>query len=125
MRINPLGDEALFFRELGADGDGIVWIDGAGFFFDGMDDTFLVDNKRSALCPVIFFFLDVVHFQNTVLLEDFAIHVAKQREGDTDFLRKSVIGGGTIDANSKDYCLRCFELGPISLIGLKVFLSTF
>jgi hypothetical protein len=102
MRVNPVGRAVLFFWQFGANGDGIVWIDGAGLFFDGLDDTFLVDNKRSALRPIIFFFLDVVHFQNTVLLEDFAIHVAKQRERDTDFLRKSVVGGGTIDANSKD-----------------------
>ena len=102
MRVNSRANEALLFRKLRANGDGIVWIDGAGLFFDGLDDAFLVDNKRSALRPIIFFFLDVVHFQNTVFLEDFAIHVAKQRERDTDFLRKSVVGGGTIDANSQD-----------------------
>src|SRR5712664_376308 len=125
MRINPLGSETLFFRELGANGDRIVWIDGAGLFFDGLDDTFLVDNKSSALRPIIFFFLDVVHFQNTVLFQHFAIHVAKQGEGDPNFLRESVVGGGTIDANSKDDRVRCFELGHISLIGLKFFRSTF
>src|ERR1700738_626322 len=111
MRINPLDSEALFFRELSANGGGTVSLDGACLFLDGLDDTFLVDNKSGALGPIIFFFLDVVHFQNTVLFQHFAVHVAKQWEGDPNFLRESVVGGGTVDANPKDDCVRSLEFG--------------
>jgi hypothetical protein len=35
------------------------------------------------------------------------------------------IGGGTVDADSEDDGVACFEFGQISLIGLKFLRSTF
>jgi hypothetical protein len=46
------------------------------------------------------------------------IHVAEERKGDADLLGKGAIGGGTIDADSENYRVTCFELGQIRLIGL-------
>src|SRR6266852_1284411 len=124
MRMNSRPSEVLFFRKLRAHGDGIVWIDGAGLFFHRLDDAFFVDDESSALRPIIFFFLDVVHFEDAVLFQHFAVHVAEQRKGDSDFLRESVVGGGTVDADAENNGVGSFELGHISLIGLKFFRST-
>src|SRR3984893_687937 len=122
--MDPSCSEALFFRELGANGDGIVWIDGASLFLHRLDYASLIDHESSALRPIIFFFLYVVHFQDAGLLQHLAVHVAEERKRDADLLSKSVVGGGTVYANSEDDRIRCFELGHISLIGLKFFRST-
>jgi hypothetical protein len=58
------------------------------------------------------------------LFQDFAIHVAEQGKGDVDFLRESVVGCGTINADSKNDCVRGFQFGQINLIGLKFLGST-
>src|SRR6266446_3134632 len=125
MRMNSRTRGELFLRKFRAKSDGIVWIDGAGLFFHRLDHTFFVDDESGALRPIIFFFLDVVHFQDAVLFQHLAVHVAEQREGDADFLRESVVGGGTVNADAENDCIGSFELGHISLIGLKFFRSTF
>src|ERR1700687_84477 len=125
MRMNSRTRGELFFRKFRAKSDGIVWIDGAGLFFHRLNHAFFVDDEGGALRPIIFFFLDVVHFQDAVLFQHFAVHVAEQREGYADFLRESVVGGRTVDADAENDSVGSFELGHISLIGLKFFCSTF
>src|SRR6266436_1994185 len=105
MQMNSQTSEALFFRKFRAKSDGIVWINCAGLFFHRLDHAFFVDDEGGALRPIIFFLLDVVHLQDAVLFQHFAVHIAEQRKSDADFLRERVVGGGTVDADPENDCV--------------------
>jgi hypothetical protein len=115
---------ALFLGQLGANGDSIVWIDGALFFFNVLDDALFVDDEGGALGPLKFVTLNVVRLQDAILLQDFATHVAEQREGDADFLGEGFVSRRAVDTDSENYRVRSFEFGHISLICLKFLRST-
>jgi hypothetical protein len=110
----------------GAHGESRVGIDGAVAFFDKLDDALLVDNNVGAQSPLVGLVLDVVTFQDSVGLEHLAIHVAEEREGKADLLGERSIGGGTIQTNSENFCIRSVNLtgGDSSLDRLKLLRST-
>src|SRR5215468_1655372 len=94
LRAKSVSLYLRFIRQLGAHSNGIVRIDGASFFVNGLNDTLLIDNEGRALRPLIVFLFSVIGLENTVLRQHFAIHVAKQRKGHANFLRKRVVGRG-------------------------------
>jgi len=89
------------------------------------NDAIFVHDKRGALRPLVLIILDVVVFQDAVLLQDLAVHVAEKREGHADFFREGAVGGGAVYADSENYGVCRVQLGLISLIGLEFFRSTF
>src|ERR1700735_1977188 len=110
--------------QAGADGDGAVGVHGAVALLDVLDLPFFVDDDGGSLGPLKFSALHVVGLQDLVRGEDFFVHVAEEREGDANLLCESGVCGGTVDADTEDDCVTCFELGHISLIGLEFFGST-
>src|SRR5690348_6489521 len=96
--------------QIGADGDGSVGIDGAVAFFDVADDSLFIDDDVGALSPLEFLALNIVGSQDAVGGEHFVIHVTEKREFYVDLLSKSRVGGGTIDADSKDFRIRGVDL---------------
>jgi len=92
--------------------------------FHVLNFSFLVDDDRCALRPLIFSALHIVGLQNLVGRKHFFVHVAEEGKCDADLLCECSVGGGAVDADSEDDCITCFELGQISLIGLEFFRST-
>jgi len=115
---------AVLIFQAGANGDGGVGVDGAAALLDVLDFSFLIDDDRGALRPFVFFALHVVRLHDAVRDEDLFVHVAEERESYLDFFGEGGVGGGTVDADSEDNRITCFELGQISLIGLEFFRST-
>jgi hypothetical protein len=107
-----------------ADVQGVVGIHSAIVKFDVLDFPFFVDDDGGAPRPFEIVTLHVVFFQDAIIGEGLAIHVAEERHGDADLFGEGGVGGGTVDADTEDYCVAGFELGLISLIGLEFFRST-
>src|SRR2546426_112496 len=85
-----------FFVQGGADSEGRVGIDGAVAFVDQLDDALLVDDDVGAKGPLVGLVLNVVPFQDAVGLEHPAVHIAEERESDTDLFGEGGVGGGTV-----------------------------
>jgi hypothetical protein len=96
--------------QVGAHGDGSVGIDGAVTFFDVADDSLFIDDDVGALGPLEFLALNVIGSQDAVGGEHFVVHVTEKREFYVDLLGKSRVGGGAIDADSKDFRIRGVDL---------------
>ena len=110
----------------GAHREGSVRVYGAFIRFHELDDPLLVDDDVGAHSPLIGFIVHVVAFENAVTSEHLAVHVAEEREGDADLLGEGGIGGGTIQTDSENFCIRGVNLtgGDSSLDRLKLFRST-
>jgi len=110
----------------GADSEGRVGIDGAVTFVDQLDDALLVDDDVGAKGPLVGLVLNVVPFQDAVGLEHFAVHIAEEREGDTDLFGEGGVGGGTVQADAEDFGVRGvnFSGGDSSLDRLQLLRST-
>src|SRR4029077_262727 len=89
-----------------------------------LDFFLLVHQDRCPLRPLILAALHVVGLQYLVRRQHFFVHVAEKRKRNSDLLGECGVGGGTVDADSEDDGVACFEFGQISLIGLKFFRST-
>jgi hypothetical protein len=110
--------------QAGADGERVVGIHGTFVEFDVLDFAFLVYDDGGAPRPFEIIALHGIFFQDAIIGEDLAVHVAEQRDGDADLLGEGGVGGGTVDADSEDDGVAGFELGLISLIGLEFLRST-
>lgn len=107
--------------QAGADGQRVIWIDGALVKFHVLDFSFFIYDDSGAARPFEIVTLNIIFFQDAILDEDFAVHVAEQRHGDADLLGEGGVCGGTVYADSEDDGVTGFELGLISLIGLEFF----
>ena len=89
-------------------------------FLHMLDLALLVHNKGGATSKLSFF------IQDSVSLRDFALHVAKKREFDSDFLGKRCVGGRSINADAKYSDVFEVDLARVdtSLVSLKLFRST-
>ena len=83
-----------------------------------LDHTLLVDHEGGAAREFVLIHFQIVGFEDAIGFQYLVIHIAEERKGDADLLGKGAVGGGTIDANSENYCVTCLELGQIRLIGL-------
>jgi len=91
--------------QFSAHGQGIIRIDGAVAFFDVLNDAVLVNHDVGALRPFIGLVLLVIAFENAVGRQHFLVHVAQEREFDTDLFGESGVGCGGIDAYSENFCI--------------------
>ncbi len=114
----------MLLVKAGANGDGAVGIDGAIPLFDVLDLAFLVDDDRGAFGPIILVAFDVVGPENAVGFQHLAVHIAQEGERHADLLGEGGVGSRAVNADSEDCRVTGFELGLISLIGLKFFRST-
>ena len=108
-----------------ADGDCAIGIHGTVALLDVLNFSCLVDDDGCALSPLILAPLHVVGLQYLVGRQHFLVHVAEKGKRDSDLLGECGVGGGTVDADSEDDGVACFEFGQITLIGLKFPRSTF
>jgi hypothetical protein len=111
-------------EQAGADGECVVGIYGTLVEFDVLDFPFFVDDDGGAPRPLKIVTLHVIFLQDAIFGEGLAIHIAQERHGDADLFGEGGVGGGTVDADTEDDGVAGFELGLISLIGLKFFRST-
>jgi hypothetical protein len=86
----------LFFVQPGADGDGPVGIHGALAFLHVLDQAFLVDDKSGAVGELHLF------VEDSVVLGDFAVHVAEKRIGETELLGEFAVRGRAVDADPEN-----------------------
>ena len=93
-------------------------VDGFVAFLDVLDNSILVDDERRAV-PVAAFFVE-----DAVVLDDRVLYVAQDRKSNPVLFRELRIGKGTVNAESENLCIICFEFGDISLIRLKFLRST-
>lgn len=98
--------------------DGIVGVDRAGVEFDVLNFSFLVDHERCTARPLVLIAIHGVLLENSIRGEDFAVHIAEEREGNANLFGKSGVGGRAVDANAENLRVVRLELGQISLIGL-------
>ena len=103
-----------------ADVDRIRRVNRTATFLDMLDFALFVHDKGRAASK-----LSLV-IQDPVSLRDFALHVAKKREFDSDFLGKRCVGWGSINANAKYRGVFEVDLARVdtSLVSLKFFRST-
>lgn len=114
----------MLLVQAGADGQRVVGIHSAVVKFDVLDFSFFVYNDGGAPRPFEIVTLHVIFFEDAIIGEGLAVHVAQERHGDADLLGECGVGGGTVYADSEDDGIAGFELGLISLIGLEFFRST-
>jgi len=123
MRMNSRPSQMLFFRKFRANGDGIVGLIALALL-PRLDHAFFVDDESGALRPIIFFFLDVVHFRMPYCFSTLRL-ISLSTERSRRFFARKRCWLRTVDADAENDCIGSFELGHISLIGLKFFRSTF
>ncbi len=97
---------------------GAAWINRLIAFLDEADDAFLVHQESRPVGEAALF------VQYAVVLGNFPLEVAKQREIDALLLGKCPVGRGTVHADPDHLCSRLLEFGDISLIRLQLFRST-
>jgi len=103
----------------GADVDGVGRIDRAVAFLDVLDLALLVDDKRGAVGK-----LKLV-VQDAVFLRHLPRHVAQQRKFHSDFFGERLVGGRSVNADAKDFCIFQIDLARIDtrLVSLQLFRS--
>jgi len=89
--------------QIGADGKGVVGIDGGVALFDVLDGAVLVDHDVGALRPLVRLAFHVIAFENAVGCEHLFVHVAEQRKLDIDLLGEGGVGCGRVHADAKDF----------------------
>jgi len=111
---------ARFALQIGAQIDGVGRIDRSAAFGDLLNAALLIHHKRGAIGK-----LGVV-IQDPVLLEDFALHVAQQREFYADLVGKFGVGGNGVDADAYDRRIIEVNLACVdtSLVSLEFLRST-
>jgi len=116
----------LFLVQVGADGERGIRIDGAFVKINVLDDAILVDDDVCALRPLIIFALDVVTFEDSVVLEHFLIHIAEEREFDVDLLGECGVCCRGIHTDAENHRIRGINLtgSESSLDRLKLLRST-
>jgi hypothetical protein len=108
----------------GAHRDGCIRIHGAIVLIDVLNLSVLVHDERGALRKLVIIAFFVVSLQNPILFQDFSVHVAQEGKGHADLLGEGGVRGRRVNANSEYDGIARFQLGQISLIGLKFFRST-
>jgi len=79
-------------------------------FVNVTNDAFFVDQESSAISKALLL------IENTIIFDDGAFEVAEEREGDSDLLCKFAVGGNTVNTQTKNLSIGCFEFSDISLI---------
>jgi hypothetical protein len=110
--------------QAGADGQRVIGIHGTFVELDVLDFSFLVHDDGGAPRPFEIVALNGIFFQDAIIDEDLAIHVAQERHRDADLFGEGGVCGGAVYTDSEDDGVTGFEFGLISLIGLEFLRST-
>lgn len=113
-----------FLVKIETDRNSRIRINGAVIEIDVLNFSLLIDHEGGATRPLVLISPHWIFPQDSVLGQNLAVHIAEQREGDANLLGKRGIRRGTINTNSENGRVAGFELGQISLNGLKFFRST-
>jgi hypothetical protein len=89
--------------QVGADRQGVVWIDGGVALFDVLDDAVFVYDDVGPLRPLVGVALNIVALEDAVGGQHPLIHIAQKRELDVDLLGEGGIGRGGIHADAKNF----------------------
>jgi hypothetical protein len=114
----------VLFVEPGANGYGGIRIHRAVALLHVLNDSAFIHNDCGAVRPLVVIALLIVLAQNSIGGENLPVHIAEERERDADGFCKGGVGGGTVNTDSQHLRVAGFELGLISLIGLKFLRST-
>lgn len=114
----------MFVVQPHANRDCRIRVHGAIVLFDVLDFAVLIHDERGAPRKLVLVSFLFVILHNPVLFQDFPVHVAQEGKGHANLLGEGGICGGGVDADSEYDGVACFQLGQISLIGLKLFRST-
>ena len=83
-----------------------------------LNDSVLVDDKRSPITEATFLIKDPVIFDYR------SLEIAEKRESNPVLFAEFTIGGNAVYADSKNLCVGSIEFGDISLIRLHFLRST-
>ena len=117
---------SLLLVQVGADRQGVIWVDGRVAFFDVLDDAVFIYDDVGALGPLISVALNVMAFQNAVSGQHLLVHVAEEWEFDVDLLGEGGVGCGGIHADAKNLRIRGINFPGVDsrLDRLELFGST-
>ena len=87
-------------------------------FIDVLNDTVLIDYKRSTIPKALRF------IENAVVPDYRSFEIAQQGKRDADVLREAFVGGNTIYTDAENLRFHSLEFGDISLIRLQLLRST-
>jgi hypothetical protein len=112
--------------EVGTDGDGGIGIDGAIAAFDVANDAVFVDDDVGAQSPLVVVALHVIFFEDAVIGEHLAVHVAEERKLDVDRLGEGGVCCGGIHTYTENFRIVGVDLtrGESSLDRLQLLRST-
>jgi hypothetical protein len=79
-------------------------------FVDVTNDAFFVDQESGAISKALLL------VKNAIVFDDGAFEVAEDRESNSDLLCKFAVGGNTVNTQTKNLGVGCFEFSDISLI---------
>lgn len=99
-------------------------VDGRRVEIDVLNHAFFVNHERGAPRKFHFVCSQGERLHNSVLLQNGAVHIAQQGKSDADLLRECCVGWWAVNTDAENYRITCFDLGQISLIGLKFLRST-
>ena len=116
----------LLLVQVGANVHRVVRVDGALVEFDVLNNSFFVDNDVRALRPLVVLVLDVVPFQDAVVLKHFLVHVAEEGKFDVNLLCECRICCWGIHTDAKNCRIVRIDFtgSESSLDRLKLFCST-
>ena len=79
-------------------------------FVNVTNDAFFIDQESGAISKALLL------IKNTIIFDDGSFEVAEEREGDSDLLCEFAVGGNTVNTETKNLSVGCFEFSDISLI---------
>jgi hypothetical protein len=120
IRRDSFGPSRFLLVQICADVNCVRRVNGTAAFLNMLYLALLVHDEGGATGKLRFL------VQDSVSLRDFAFHVAKKREFDSDLLGECCVGGGSIDADAKYGGVVEVDLARVdtSLVSLKFFRST-
>jgi len=96
--------------QVGAHGNGGVWVDGTITAFDVADDAVFVDDDIRTQGPLVGVALLFVGFEDAVGSEHFLVHVAEEGKLDADLFGESGVCRGTVHAHTENCRIICINL---------------
>lgn len=106
------------------DRNSCIRVNGSLVKVDVLNLSLFVDDEGGSPGPLVLSSCNFVWFQDSILGEDRAVHIAEQRKCDSDLLGEGGVRSGTIYTDSENSGIAGLKLGQISLNGLEFFRST-